>query len=128
MLVDTDVLIWNLRGDAAAAELLDNAGRFWVSAVTYMELVQGVRNKTELQSLRRALRFWDASVLPLDADISARAMFLVETYSLGHGLQMADALIAATALSSGLSLLTANDKHYRMVDGLELRVFRPSAR
>jgi predicted nucleic acid-binding protein len=125
MLVDTDVLIWNLRGDTGAAELLDNAGRFWVSAVTYMELVQGVRNKAELQALRRALRFWNASVQLLDSDISARAMFLVESYSLSHNLQMADALIAATALSLGLPLLTANDKHYRMIEGLEVQVFRP---
>lgn len=40
-------------------------------------------------------------------------------------MQIADALIAATALSTGRTLFTANDKHYRFIEGLELDVFRP---
>jgi hypothetical protein len=38
---------------------------------------------------------------------------------------MADALIASTALSLGIPLLTANDKHYRHVDDMEIMIFRP---
>ncbi len=125
MLVDTDVLIWNLRGHERAAELLDNAGGFLLSAVSYMELIQGMRDKSELNVLRQSLQYWGASVHPLDPQISARAMFLMETYALGHGLQVADALIAATAISLGATLVTANAKHYRMIDGLETSIFRP---
>ncbi|MES9901149.1 MAG: type II toxin-antitoxin system VapC family toxin [Sedimenticola sp.] len=125
MLVDTDVLIWNFRGNLNAANMLDKADRFTISAVSYMELVQGVRNKGELQSLRRAIRFWGAAIQSIDTDISARAMYLVESYALSHGMQMADALIASTALSIGVPLLTANDKHFRQVDDLEIMVFRP---
>lgn len=125
MLIDTDVLIWNMRGNERAAELLDGAVGFTLSAVTYMELVQGARDKAELRALRRALQFWQATVRPLDDEISNRAMYLIETYALSHGLQMADALIAATAISLGDVLVTGNDKHYRMIDGLEIEVFRP---
>lgn len=75
MLVDTDVLIWNLRGDPAAAEALDSAPGFCLSAVTYMELLQGLRDTRELRLLRRSLRYWDARVLHLNEEISARAMF-----------------------------------------------------
>lgn len=125
MLIDTDVLIWNLRGNERAQSLLDSSPGFTISAVSYMELVQGLRNKSELRTLRQALRFWRASVLPIDTDISARAMFLVEEYTLSHSMEMADALIAASAQSSGLTLLTANDKHYRHIEGLDLRIFRP---
>lgn len=125
MLIDTDVLIWNLRGNAKAAERLDHAGGFVLSTVSYMELIQGVRDKAELGVLRRALQYWGANVQLLDQDISARAIFLMETYALSHGLQMADALIGATALSLGATLVTANDKHYRMMDGLDIEVFRP---
>lgn len=125
MLIDTDVLIWNLRGNEKAAELLDRSPGFTLSAVTYMELVQGVRNKSELNTLRQALLYWEASVHPLDQQISARATFLIETYALSHNLQMADALIASTAISLGSSLVTANDKHYRMIEGLEIEAFRP---
>lgn len=125
MLIDTDVLIWNLRGNQKAADLLDRSGGFRISAVTYMELIQGMRDKAELSVLRRSLKYWDAHVQPLDSEISARAMFLMEAYCLSHGLQLADALIAATTTSLGTTLLTANDKHYRMIDGLDLQVFRP---
>ena len=125
MLVDTDVLIWNLRGNRAAAQRLDDAPGFWLSAVTYMELVQGMRNKQELRQLRQALSYWHASIRHLEVGISSRAMFLVESYALSHNMQMADALIAATAMEAGVSLLTAKDRHYRHIDGLEIDVFRP---
>lgn len=126
MLVDTDVLIWNLRGNERAAERLDNTPRFALSAVSYMELVQGLRDKREQQSLRRALRFWDARFVHVDEAISARATFLVETYALSHSMQLADALIAATAMELGVTLLTGNNRHYRHIDGLDVEVFRPA--
>ncbi|MBL7249476.1 type II toxin-antitoxin system VapC family toxin [Alloalcanivorax marinus] len=124
-LVDTDVLIWNLRGNEAAARLLDGGEPFIVSAVSYMELLQGLRDNQELRTLRRALRFWGADLLHLNEEISARAMFLVEEYALSHNMQMADALIAAGALYLGVPLVTANDRHYRHIKELEILVFRP---
>ena len=125
MLVDTDVLIWNLRGEPAAADRLDRARGFAISAVTYMELAQGVGDKTELGIPRRGLRFWSAEILHVDPFISARALFLVEEHALSDSLQLADALIAATALDHGLVLLTGNVKHYRPIDGLATETFRP---
>lgn len=123
MLVDTDVLIWNLRGSERARDRLDSMPGFFISAVTYMELVQGVRNAAELRTLRRALRYWNAEILHLSEDISARASYFVETYALSHNLQPADALIAASALCTGHTLLTANDNHYRFVEGIGIDVF-----
>jgi predicted nucleic acid-binding protein len=37
-------------------------------------------------------------------------------------MPLADALIAATALEHGITRVTANDKHDRMVDALEIEV------
>lgn len=125
MLVDTDVLIWNLRGNELAAELLDARPGFSLSAVTYMELVQGLRDKRELRLLRQALVQWQARVLHVTEGVSARGIYLSEQHALGHGLQLADALIAATALEAGMTLVTGNDRHYRCVDGLEVEAFRP---
>lgn len=45
MRVDTDVLTWNLHGNARAADRLDGMTGFLVSAVPCMELVQGVATK-----------------------------------------------------------------------------------
>ncbi|AKJ94116.1 twitching motility protein PilT [Thioalkalivibrio versutus] len=125
MLADTDVLIWNLRGNQKAGEWLDRSPGFTVSAVTYMELIQGLRDQTEFRALRQAVQYWDARIQPVSEAISNRATFLVETYALSHNMQMTDALIAATATQLGLPLVTANDRHYRHIEGLEIHLFRP---
>ncbi len=125
MLVDSDVLIWYLRGNPKAAQCLDALPAIQLSAVSYIELVQGMRNKRELEALRADLGQRQATVLPITEAICARAVTLVESHFHSHALQLADALIAATALEHDLSLATANDKHYRVVVGLVINVFRP---
>jgi hypothetical protein len=45
--------------------------------------------------------------------------------ALSHGLQVGDALIAATALEHQLSVLTGNVKHFSAVDGLQFDAFMP---
>lgn len=39
-------------------------------------------------------------------------------------MQLADALIGATAINYGLPLLTANDKHYKIMRGIQLKRFK----
>ena len=84
-----------------------------------------MRNKRELELLKADLDQRRATILPITETISARAVTLVENHFYSHALQLADALIAATAIEHGLSLATANDKHYRVVTNLQLEVFRP---
>lgn len=125
MLVDTDVLIWVLRGNARAARAVERLEPVALSIVTYIELVQGTRNKEELRILRAALAEWNPRVIPIDEGVSMRASLYVERYVHSHGLRLADALVAATAAEKGLVLFTANDKHYKMIAEVTLRVFRP---
>ncbi|RUM36065.1 MAG: VapC toxin family PIN domain ribonuclease [Desulfobulbus sp.] len=125
LLVDTDVLIWYLRGNKKAFKTIENLERLNISVVTYMELVQGMRNKKELNSLRQALQAWNSKILYISEEISAKAMFAVEQHFLSHAMQLADALIGSTAVAHGLSLLTGNDKHYRIMKGVQVKRFRP---
>jgi predicted nucleic acid-binding protein len=125
MLVDTDVLIWYLRGNPRAADALDSLEGFDVSVVTYMELVQGMRNKKELRTLRAALAEWGTRILMIDEGISMRAMFYVEQHFHSDNLRLADSLIAATAVVHGAPLLTGNAKHYRMISDLAVEKFTP---
>jgi predicted nucleic acid-binding protein len=125
MLVDTDVLIWYMKGNDSACKILDGGENFCISVVTYMELVQGMRNKAELNCLRRALSAWNSKILYLTEEISFKAMFFVEQHFLSHSIQLADALIAATALSHGLPIMTANDKHYKVLKDVHIKKFRP---
>ena len=125
MLIDTDVLIWMTRGHAGAAVRLQSLTPWRISAVTYIELAQGCRDKQELARLKKGLALSQTEILPLDAAITERAMQLVDTYSLSHGIQLGDALIAATALERGATVLTSNAKHFAIVDGLTVEVFVP---
>ena len=124
-LLDTDVLIWYLRGNQNAYDLIHSIGEFAISAVTYMELVQGMRNKDELRNLKKALKQWRVKTIYMDNEISALALFYVEEYFLSHSMQLADALIGATCATHGMTLYTANDKHYRVIKDLDIFVFRP---
>ncbi len=125
IIVDSDVLIWYMRGNIKAKKKIEKLNGFFISVVTYMELVQGMRNKKELTLLRSALRKWNAKILFINEDISAKAMFLVEQQYLNTSLVLADALIASTAISNGLKLLTGNTKHYKTIKNIELERFRP---
>jgi len=125
MLVDTDVLIWYLKGNENAYQVIENLNNFFISVVTYMELVQGMRNKKELNTLRKALHIWNAQILYISEEISAKAMFYVEQHFLSHSIQLADALIGATAIAYGDSVLTGNDRHYKVLKDLEIKIFKP---
>lgn len=53
LLVDTDVLIWFLRGRATARHALESCAAVEVSTVVYMELSARRAQQGELQALRR---------------------------------------------------------------------------
>jgi predicted nucleic acid-binding protein len=125
MVIDTDVLIWYMKGNQKAYKAIENSKHFSISVVTYMELVQGMRDKNELNHLRRALNAWGAKILYISEEISVKVMFFVEQHFLSHSMQLADALIGATAISHGLPILTGNDKRYRILKDLQIKKFRP---
>ena len=125
MIFDTDVLIWVLRGNAKAAKVVDQAQHRDISVVTYMELLQGARDKAEMKTIKSFLRDLGFGTLPLTENIGHRASIYMEEYGLSIALSMADALLAATAVETNQSLLTGNTKHYRHVKEIDLVAFRP---
>lgn len=125
MLVDTDVLIWHLRGYPQATRRLDGLGALTLSAVSYLEVLQGMRNKAEMLALKKMLDKRSATLLPITEAITLCATELMESLTLSHGLQMGDALIAATAIEHQIPVLTGNVKHFSAVPGLVAEVFSP---
>ena len=97
--------------------------RLIISAVTWLELLQGMRSRTELQAVQKSLVLRNTEQLPFTPAITIRAVALMENLTLSHGLGMGDALIAATALEHGLPLLTANVKHFAPIAGLNIERF-----
>lgn len=123
MIVDTDVLIWYSRGHKKAIDLVHNLESFSISVVTYMEIIQGVRNKQELNTFKNALGILQVKVVQIDELISTKAMFFVEQYSLSHSLELADALIGATSILKQMPLITGNSKYYKHLPGIDVQKF-----
>ena len=125
MIIDTDVLIWYLRGNEKAKKAVEANIPFSISAVTYMELIQGMKNKEEFRIFQKQILKWNIDIVQIDKEISSRAIFYIQEYSLSHSMMLADALIAATVVQTSETLLTANDKHYKYIPNIECKRFEP---
>ncbi len=120
-IVDTDILIDAAHQISVAVDCLAKIERqsmLAVSVITQMELLVGCRNKTELRNtVRFLLRF---KVLKVNEAVCDTALELLHQYRLSHGLMIADALIAATAIMMNLPFITKNQKDYRFINKLNL--------
>ncbi len=120
-LIDTDILI-DLAADLKQAiesiKNLEQGFALTVSAVTVMELTVGCRNKTELRNVEKLLERFE--VIPLNEQVSSVAVDLIKKYRLSHGLLIADALIAATAIANNIPLESKNQRDYKFISGLDL--------
>ena len=123
-LVDTDILIDWLKGQAWARELVWSANaRLYCSSVTRKELLSKANLKaSERQRILRLTRH--IRVLNVDPVIAAAASELLHKYP-QHPLQVNDALVAATAWVKQLPLLTRNRKHYEFIEEIELEITGP---
>ena len=83
-----------------------------------MELIVGCRNKAELRDLEQFLdRF---HLLKIGEIVSDQAVALLRQYRLSHGLLIANALIASTAMVGGYPFASKNQQDYRFIDDLML--------
>jgi hypothetical protein len=123
LIIDTDVLIWHLRGNEKAKELINKSIPFSISVVTYIELIQGMRDKKEMNSLIKQLAKWNVDIVQINQDISTRAMIYVEQYHHSSAMEMADALIAATCINNSEILITGNEKHYKHIPNIQIKKF-----
>ena len=125
MIFDTDVLIWIQRGSEKAARVVDRSIDRYISIVTYMELLQATNNKKQHDYILDFLREFGFQTLPLTENIGHRAAVYVEEYSLSHGIRAIDAIIAATATENYLPLCSGNAKHFKTIQELKFKLFRP---
>lgn len=122
-ILDTDILIDSARNvdDAIAClKKVEDQATLTISIVTQMELIIGCRDKKELDLLKSfLLRF---QIIKVDNDISDKAVELLTEYRLSHGLLIADALIASTALILKQPLITKN-QNKRIIGLFKICIF-----
>jgi len=128
VIFDTDVLIWFFRGDRRAAELIESVPEREASIISLMELIQGARSRGEIRVIRHFFRENVVRLIAVNESVIHAVVSLMEEHAMSSGLQVADALIAATAREAGSALTTGNVRHFRVIPGLELKTFRPVAR
>jgi predicted nucleic acid-binding protein len=118
VLIDSDILIEVARArDSGIVNKWDALSQgstvLFCSPVTVAELWHGARPQENriLQALFAAVQS-----IPIDAEIGQRAGVFLRQYARSHGVELGDALIAATAVLHDLQLWTRNRRHYPMKD------------
>jgi predicted nucleic acid-binding protein len=125
MIYDTDILIWIQRGNKKAATLIEKDNDKYLSIQSYMELLQGAKNKTQHKYIKDFISEFEFSILPLTENIGHRALIYVEQYALSSNMRAGDAIIAATAIENNMSLVSSNMKHFKAVKDLQFKAFNP---
>ena len=112
LLLDTNIIIYALKGLANVKPYFDTAP--YVSVITEMEVL-GVKEITgaEIKIRETAIEF--CSIIPLTNKIKNKVVFIKRSIK----IPLADAIIAATAIEEGLTLVTA-DKGFKRIKELQL--------
>ena len=121
-MLDADTVSYALRGEGdVAGRLLEHRpSDLCISSITLAELRFGAEAKGS-QKLRRAIRAFVKDVTVVSFDESAAETFAVIGAGLarrGEPIGALDTLVAAHALSLGLTMVTNNTRHFSRVSGL----------
>lgn len=125
MIYDTDILIWVQKGNEKAVRLIEKDPDRYLSIYSYMELLQGAKNKEHHHYVKDFIHEFRFSILPLTENIGHRALIYVEEYALSSHMRAGDAVIAATTVENNLTLVSSNVKHFKAVKELQLKSFVP---
>ena len=119
--IDTTILIRQLRGDGRATDLLKSYGlagdELWGSTVTRTEVLTGMlpSQVDATYSLFGILRWMDVTTTV--ADLAGN---IARRFRRSHnGIDTADYVIAAVTIELGAQLVTLNVRHFPMFPGLE---------
>lgn len=118
-ILDTNAIIYFLKGDPAAAasleKILSGKMALYISVITEVELFSfphlPLAESERIEALLKTL-----AIIPLDSRLARMAGFI----RCSQGLKVPDAIVAATALFTGSTLLTRNVKDFKRVPQLVL--------
>ena len=115
-LFDTNILIDYLNGIPDAAKEIGRYSEKAISLVTWMEIMVGTTAQDEAVIKAFLSQF---ELLPIDSTVSAEAVTIRRT----RRIKLPDAIILATARTSGRLLITRNTKDFPA--GLDVDVRMP---
>jgi len=115
ILVDSDVLIWFLRDKYEVVNSLTEmlpVNHLFISPISVAEIYAGARKK-ELKTIDEFISLFE--VFDVNKDLAITAGQYLSKFSKSHSVEIADAIIGATAAKLDLLLWTFNIKHYPML-------------
>lgn len=120
-LFDTGLVLRHLRGQRRTVQLLRGLGkesRLAIASVTRLEVHAGMQPEERYATSKLLARL---STIDLDREIADRAGDLIaDGKKTGQVLSVPDAIIAATAIGHGLTLVTLNRGDFQHISGLSL--------
>jgi len=122
ILIDSDILIWILRGEELYKDRFRRAveesdAEIYITPIQYIEIISGVRKKEMIETKF----FLDSlKMFSIGKDTGELAGEYVRLYKKSHSVQSADALTAAVAKLKDLKLWTNNRKNFPMLEKDEL--------
>jgi tRNA(fMet)-specific endonuclease VapC len=125
-LLDTSILISFLRGEQNVAtkvqDYIEEYNSISLSIISYYEILRGLKYLGNERKIRSFETLMDTSTLIiLDRAIIKRASELYAALMRrGELIEDADILIAASCLSNGLVLVTADEEHFSRIEDLEV--------
>ena len=114
--IDSDVLTWHLRGERKALNLLnklrDNEQNdLWIGAMQRAEVIFFMRPAGESATLIFLAQF---QTTPIDQQIIDKAGEYYREWNPRNGMDVNDAILAATVLQTGGKIYTLNSKQFPM--------------
>jgi len=114
--IDSDILIWHLRGQQKAASLLRRLTNttnteLWIGVMQRAEVVFFMRPNEEEATMSFLSRFKTEPVTQAIVDLAGT---LYRRWHPSHGIDVNDAILAATVVATGGKIMTQNVKHYPM--------------
>ena len=114
--IDSDVLIWHLRGEKKARNFLRrlrDGGEYelWTGAMQRAEVVFFMREHAREMTMEFLSQF---RTEPVDQALVDEAGALFRQWNPSHGIDVNDAFLAASAKRTGGKIFSLNKKHYPM--------------
>ena len=124
--IDSDVLIWHLRGERKALNLLKRLRdkeqfELWTGAMQRAEVVFFMRLSEQEATLLLLSQFQTASV---DQWVIDKAGALYHHWNPRNGTDINDAILAATTIQTHGKIYTLNTRHYPMPDVIVQRAWK----
>lgn len=124
-LLDTNVIIDFLRGQASVTQHMNNAFDeefpLAICPVVYYEVMRGFKAVGASKQMQKFLQLYQDQKfanLPLDMDATEKAIEIYENLPRGVTIEDADIFIAAIAIVNECTLVTSNERHFSRVAGL----------